>query len=253
MNLLAFDWKGIFAHFRQFDTNSSSLSYSLPPPTVVAGTVAGLLELERDSYYELLNENNMQMAVQILSRPRKIMQTVNYAYIKNRQDLYRSLDDEHTQIPMELVVSETFPEGELHYRIILSFRHKDVELMLEKILREKMSAHIPFMGSAPFFSWIEWPGEVKILEEIPPGTETIIRGVAALHLIKANSISLEPLDGQMPTFFREHVRREFLPDREPGPVIDLIWERNRDKIKAIFRKPTYRIQIGDQESTILFY
>ena len=253
MDLLAFDWKGMIAHFRQFDTNSSSLSYSLPPPTVIAGTVAGLLELERDSYYDLLSRQRMKMAVQLLVRPRKIMQTVNYAKVKSRSELYRTLDSEHTQIPMELVVAETFPKDVLHYRIFLQFQEVEVHDLVEEMLRKNRCSHIPFMGSAPFFSWLEWPGPVEVLEKIPPGTETAVNGAVDLDSIEPYSIVLESGDGEAPAYFREHMRREFGPGREPGPVLDVLWEKNSGKVRGRFKQPVYRVKVADETSNILLY
>lgn len=60
--VLIFDIKGPMAHFRKFYTNSSSLSYLVPPKTVVAGLIAGLLGLpserhtkdKEETYYENL-------------------------------------------------------------------------------------------------------------------------------------------------------------------------------------------------------
>ncbi len=253
MNLLAFDWKGVFAHFRQLDTNSSSLSYSLPPPTVIAGTVAGVLSLERDSYYGLFTRDRLKMCVQIRTRPRKIMQTVNYAKVKTWTELYRPLGSEHTQIPMELLVAESFPAGVLHYRIFLWCRDDEVFALLKESFEGNRCPHVPFMGSAPFFSWLEWPGPVEVLAEIPPGTETVVDGAVDLDLVEPYSIVLDPDEGDPPAYFREHMRREFLPGREPGPLVDVIWEKNRGKVRAKFKKPVYRVRVAGAESNILLY
>ena len=51
MDLLVFDISGKFAHFRKYYTNSSSLTYLVPPRTSIYGLIAGILGLERDSYY----------------------------------------------------------------------------------------------------------------------------------------------------------------------------------------------------------
>lgn len=58
--VIIFDIMGRNAHFRKFYTNSSSLSYLVPPRTVIAGLIAGLLGLpserftndEKETYYE---------------------------------------------------------------------------------------------------------------------------------------------------------------------------------------------------------
>lgn len=78
MKFLVFDLKGKFAHFRKFYTNSSLLSYLVPPRTVIEGVVAAILGFERDSYYEELLAENLLIAVQKIERTYKIVQTVNY-------------------------------------------------------------------------------------------------------------------------------------------------------------------------------
>ncbi len=239
---IVFDWKGKMAHFRQFDANSSSLSYSFPPPTVVMGMVAGLIGIERDGYYDLLRPEIMKIGVQIRTSPRKIMQSVNYIFAKNPNDLNMSNDTPHTQIPMELVTAEKFPEDDLHYRIILKIAEDEIYQKISEAVFHSRYKFLPYFGSAPFLSRIEPAGavqKVNVIENSPVIVETI----ASVDSIDLSTLSMDAIDGKMPAFFREHVRREFKPGREPGDVKDVIWERNRGKIKAKFKKPVYQIEL----------
>lgn len=63
MKIIIFELWGKFAHFRKFYTNSSSLSYSVPPRTTIEGIIAAILGYERDSYYEKFNPDNLYVAV----------------------------------------------------------------------------------------------------------------------------------------------------------------------------------------------
>ena len=54
MKIIVFDIKGKFAHFRKFYTNSSSLTYGIPPRTAICGILAAILGLERDSIMKSL-------------------------------------------------------------------------------------------------------------------------------------------------------------------------------------------------------
>ena len=47
MRGVIFDIEGKFAHFRKIYTNSSSLSYLVPPRTTVQGIIAAMLGYER--------------------------------------------------------------------------------------------------------------------------------------------------------------------------------------------------------------
>jgi len=250
---VVFDWKGYMAHFRQFDTNSSSLSYSFPPPTVIAGMLAGILGIERDSYYDRLDRANLKIGVQIKSPLRKIIQTVNYVFAKNPGDLNMSGDNLHTQIPVELVVSERFPRSGVHFRIFLHFTDDGLCQEVKDALRLPRLRYLPYLGSAGFTSWLEWPLQPQRVEEIAPGETAVVDTVVDLAALETGSLSLESIDGKPPTFIREHMRRDFKPGREPGDLLDVVWERNRGKIKAIFREPVFRFRVGDEELNVSFF
>ena len=50
---IGFDVTADFAHFRKVGNNSAKPSYRIPPRTTVAGLLAGILGMPRDSYYDL--------------------------------------------------------------------------------------------------------------------------------------------------------------------------------------------------------
>jgi CRISPR-associated protein Cas5h len=251
-HFLAFDWKGFMAHFRQFDANSSALSYSFPPPTVVAGMLAGVLGIEKDEYYERFNRNNLQIAVQIVTPPRKLVQTLNYIYAKSANDLNMSGENLHTQIPAELLVAPSFPQAPLHYRIFLKTVEAALAKGLEEALRQSKFRYLPYLGSAPFTSWIEWLGTQETIDLVASTEPTSVDTIVPLAAVELRTLRMEALDSILPAFFREHVRRDFLPGREPGEVIDVVWERNRGKIKAQFKEPVYRLQLEQQIYHVVF-
>jgi len=245
---IVFDWKGKMAHFRQFDTNSSSLSYSFPPPTVIMGMIAGLMGMKRDDYYDRLGPEKLKISVQIKTIPRKIMQTMNYIFAKSPNDLNMSAREKHTQIPVELVTAKDFPNEELCYRIILHTNDETLYSFIMEALIEKKYKFLPYFGSAPFQSWIEWPGSIKSVTPIENKT-VIIDTTTAVKNIDLSTLSMEKIDGFPPAFYREHVRRFFTGNRQPGDVMDVIWERNRGKIKARFKQPVYHIQLESETLT----
>ena len=71
---------GKFAHFRKFYTNSSSLSYLIPPKTVVIGLLASILEFERDSYYDVFNDLFISVLIPRGFQIRKQFYSVNYLH-----------------------------------------------------------------------------------------------------------------------------------------------------------------------------
>lgn len=60
---IGFDVAADFAHFRKVGNNSAKPSYRIPPRTTVAGLLAGILGMPRDSYYELFSPTSSAVAV----------------------------------------------------------------------------------------------------------------------------------------------------------------------------------------------
>jgi len=49
---IVLDVSGDFAHFRKPHTTSPAQTFGVPPRTTIAGMIAGMLGLGRDSYYD---------------------------------------------------------------------------------------------------------------------------------------------------------------------------------------------------------
>ncbi|MCX7623190.1 MAG: CRISPR-associated protein Cas5 [Thermomicrobium sp.] len=115
------DLRGKFGHFRRFYTNSSSLSYPIPPPTVVRGIVGGALGLERDEYADRLAE--LRMGIGVRQPLRTIMQTINALMVKSASDKELRGFAARTQIPTQLVLPDTerdeWNSAALRYRLVL--------------------------------------------------------------------------------------------------------------------------------------
>ena len=87
MKILTFRLQGKMAHFRRYYSNSSALTYTIPPRTTVIGIVAGLLGYPRDSYYDFFSLDHCRIALTIGSRLKKQMQKMNLLMIKSPNDL----------------------------------------------------------------------------------------------------------------------------------------------------------------------
>ncbi|MBS7006813.1 type I-B CRISPR-associated protein Cas5b [Anaerostipes sp.] len=161
MKFLIFDISGKFAHFRRYETNSSSLSYSVPPRTTIYGLIASVMGFERDSYYEMFTPERAKIGVQILSKNRKVLQTLNYLKILSKGDFRRP--EVHTQIPFEVLTNEK----EVRYRIY--FWNEDKEFMeeMERRLDQGQFFYTPYMGTAPFQCMLcKKEADTELLESI---------------------------------------------------------------------------------------
>lgn len=249
--LVIFDIFGPMAHFRKYYTNSSSLSYAFPPRTVVTGIIAGLLGWERDSYYEILSPEHCAVAVKIQSPFRKVMQTVNYLFVKNLSDLNGCAG--HTMVPIELVMP-ALGEKEVRYRIYFSHQDEKVMAELADVLTNKTYRYPPYLGISEFIASLEPIATKKVqVAEVPAGEEVdlctpvncqAIQEGGIIYEIPGREISLQYLKERMPLFFQ--------PGRIPGGVADFILEKNLLPLRLILKKPAWKISYDGHEETVAF-
>lgn len=81
--IICFKISSKFAHFRKFYTNASSLSYLIPPRTVVIGMLGSILKLPRDTYYDLFNEDDCKISVSVAPTAviKKTTQSINMLHL----------------------------------------------------------------------------------------------------------------------------------------------------------------------------
>ncbi|MGH2332499.1 type I-B CRISPR-associated protein Cas5b [Thermoanaerobacter mathranii] len=153
--MVIFDLYGKFAHFRKFYTNSSSLTYSVPPRTTAEGIIAALLGYERDTYYEILGAESLHIAVRKMSKTKKIMQSVNYIKATSFNELHSP--KQHTQVPFELLTGDS----KVRYRFYVT--HNDRCILSE--INDRLVKNAPvfplFFGSAPFTCYIKYIENVE--------------------------------------------------------------------------------------------
>ena len=67
---LSFELRGPWGHFRRVEGNIVKQTYRIPPRTTVAGIVAAMLGLDRDSYYDAFGPEHSAVAVEPLTELR---------------------------------------------------------------------------------------------------------------------------------------------------------------------------------------
>ncbi|WP_058365095.1 type I-B CRISPR-associated protein Cas5b [Haloparvum sedimenti] len=67
---LSFELRGPWGHFRRVEGNIVKQTYRVPPRTTVAGIVAAILGLDRDSYYDAFGPDRSAVAVEPLTELR---------------------------------------------------------------------------------------------------------------------------------------------------------------------------------------
>lgn len=236
--VLVFDLIGPMAHFRNIETNSTSLSYSFPPPTTIRGIIAAILGLERDSYYEILSDEKSFVVVQCKSIIRKSIQTLNYQTYKK---------EAITQIPLEIIIPQNKDE-EIIYRVFIALEDKTLQSELEQLVSNHNTRYPISFGLASFLCSTQYVGKFKITK-VPTDQQRELQ----LTILTLDANILEVIDwGSNAKLFYEKVRKNYGKDREPGDMVTLV-NLVEGTIKIRVKSNVYDIKIDNTSQTIVRY
>lgn len=215
MKIISFHLRGKMAHFRKFYSNSSALSYFVPPRTTICGIVAGLLGYERDMYYNDFSIDSFKVAMSSEKPIKKTMQKMNYLMIKSPNDLNGS-QEHHSQTPMELVIPQNIRAGYIDYKIWMTHKNNSIMDKMEEIFSDKEEIYYKSagacmaLGGAFNLGWIEVEG---ILEgkEINVTSEKCI--FSAIPVEKVKEIKTEKMLDRRYKILKEELPLEFDENR----------------------------------------
>lgn len=215
MEILAFNIRGKFAHFRKFYSNSSALSYFIPPRTTIIGIIAGIVGLERDSYYEDFSLDNCDIGVRALSRIKKSIQRLKYLKVESPNDLNGSYFDKNqkmytanTMVPFEFLMphnirkKDSFVSYRFYYRSKTDKNSQGFDQLVQQ-LKDYAKYHYPIsFGTANFSAFIDGSTlyESNEVETIKPDGSACIDSAIPLSCIK-----------EFPTDTNYHIIQETLP------------------------------------------
>lgn len=212
MQIISFKLKGKMAHFRKFYSNSSSLTYYIPPRTTIIGIIAGLLGYERDSYYEKFSLENCKVALKINNPCRKIVQKMNYLMIKSKNQLNGSAEN-HSQTAVEYLIPDNIREDYLEYQVWVYHTDKKIMENINKKIADDYyrSKGISFaLGTAFNLGWIENVGVFEGNEK----REGITDISSTVGVDKIEEIKSDRLIDSKYKIAKERVPLEFDKNRE---------------------------------------
>lgn len=117
MEVISFDISGKFAHFRRFYSNSTALSFTIPPRTTLMGIIAAFMGREKEAYYQEFSSDNILLGIAVKSKLKKSFHRLNLLNIKSPSHFRGS--NGRTQIPFEVVTSEDLRTNDLVYRVFV--------------------------------------------------------------------------------------------------------------------------------------
>jgi len=212
-----FDIEGKYAHFRKTYTNSSSLSYTVPPRTTIQGIIAAILGYERDSYYTYMDES-LHISVRKNTPTYKMTQTLNYLRIEKSSEFTKPT--KHTQIPFEIIASSK----NVSYRVYVGGdTFKDMDVLITR-LKNTQYVFPPTLGTAFFLADIEFVSEVHF-EKYVSETFTPISSV-----IKADAV--EKIKLEEIALLKEKMPRSFGQNRTLKPLESYFIENSCKRITA---------------------
>ncbi len=177
--MAVFDIWSDYGHFRRGITTTSPLTYPIPTRTAIAGMVSAILGLKRDSYYDLFQEENSAIAVQILNSIKKITFNQNLIDTKTGFFLWDN-EGQRTQIPYEFLKNPK-------YRIFVWLEDDKLMDQLCKMITARKTVYTLYMGiSEHIANFKPYKGgcliaekkvvsdKVQIHSVIPKGTSQVI-------------------------------------------------------------------------------
>lgn len=191
MKIISFHLNGKMAHFRKFYSNSSALSYFIPPRTTIVGIIAGLLGYERDSYYDEFTIDNCKIAVSSLKPIKKIIQKLNYLMIKSPND-FNGSKEHHSQTPVELIIPQNIRNDYVSYKIWVHHSNDEIMNKIQNVFQKaeyyKSLGISLALGSAFNLGWIE---NIEIMngKEIEGLTEKNIYSAIPIDKVKEIKIN----------------------------------------------------------------
>ena len=237
MEILKIDIVGKFAHFRKFYSNSTALSFTLPPRTTVIGILAGMLGREKETYYEEFASDKIRISVALKSSIKKQIHRLNYLKVEGPSDFRgKKL---HVQTPLEVVSPKKFSKDSLIYSIYISYYEAGEQLFneLKEVITKKNFSYSLSLGTAFFLANVEniqlFPNET--IEE-KSASEEVVNFNSAINTDKITSIK-----------FDKNTVKDFFIEEEQMPA-DFRGNKDRETVK--FNKVLYID--GGKELPVIF-
>ncbi len=217
MKVVVFDIWGDLALFRRFDTNTSILTYSFPPPTAVLGMLGAILGLDRDDYIEQLS--GTRIGVGLLHPVKKMRMAVNYTNTKGRDMTGRK---GRTQIPAEFVKDPA-------YRLYIV--NEAIQEDLVAMVKGHKSVFTLSLGLSELLANFQYVGLYTCEQSSGKG---VVSSVIPTSVV--DSIDFFSDLGIPKRMVKERVPVVMKPDRTVTKYEDVIVEENAETISGAFKE-----------------
>lgn len=219
---IVLDISGEFGHFRKPSTTSPAQTFGIPPRTTVAGMLAGMLGMERDSYYELFSRENSSMAVSLESSLRRLSVGINILTTDgpntspNSARPGRHITSHRQQTVFEVICDPV-------YRIYIALDDETVMDCMEEMFAAGKSTYTLSLGLSEYLATYEYVGRFDVSAE--SGRATVRTAVPGDEVDLIPSSNANYVTERSPAFMTSHDdgrkadgSQTLTYDRNGGPI-----------------------------------
>lgn len=154
---IGFDITADFAHFRKVGNNSAKPSYRVPPRTTVAGLLAGIMGMPRDSYYDLFSPTSSAVAVVAKEMPHTYTMGITTVNTKADDAIQYLPHEKSWHHGAEMLTPESYVKYDRQrdtyqmlvdpvYRIYVALADEDIHQELQERLADSRYHYSPSLG-----------------------------------------------------------------------------------------------------------
>ncbi len=188
---LSFELRGEWGHFRRVEGNIVKQTYRIIPRTTLAGLIAAMLGLDRDSYYEAFGPSVSAVAVEPIA-PLRTMNVPQNTLSTAKEHMTTMPSRGHARISMpdptelrqqhnyELLVNPA-------YRVDIRLEDGELRERLRGRLEDGTSYYPPSLGLSEHLAEVTYLGEFDVTPKAADTTEVNSAVIEAV-----DSVELEP-------------------------------------------------------------
>lgn len=154
---IGFDVAADYAHFRKVGNNSAKPSYRVPPRTTVAGCLAGIMGMPRDSYYDLFTPEASALAVVPKEMPHTYTMGITTVNTKADEAIQNLPREKHHTKSANMLTPDSYVQFDRQrdtyemlvdpvYRVYVALADEDIHNDLLERLMESRYHYSPSLG-----------------------------------------------------------------------------------------------------------
>jgi CRISPR-associated protein Cas5h len=221
MEVLVFQIKGDFGHFRKYYTTSSPLTFAFPPPPTVKGMLAAVAGIDKTEYLASFSHANCSLAVALDGPVKKMRLALNHINTKNDYwvPVKKGAHEARTQIRTELLKDPC-------YTIYVAHKDKELFNSLAQNIKEHKTVFTLSLGLSELLADFSFVGtfEFHQKQEVVKEVHTVI----PMSLIAPSGIVFE---GEK-KYFKEKVPVEMTPERIVERYEEVLFEAQGKPLKV---------------------